>query len=190
VIIGFVGKMGSGKTLCMTMLAYRYYKQGCKVFANYGLLFPHEAIDYQKIKGLDIEFQNSFMGLDEIHTFIDSRSSMKSINRTTSYFITQSRKRQLVFGYTTQRWGQTDVRLRNNTDYIWHCKKVEYGGETYIKVEMYDFDGKVTRLRIHANPYFGLYDTKQIVNPFEESDNAAKTKTKLKSGSVKELDTG
>lgn len=171
-IIGFVGKMGSGKTLCMTMLAHWYYTKGSEIFANYSLKFPYKSIDYNKIKGLDIEFQNSVLLLDEIHTFIDSRASMTNRNKAVSYFITQSRKRQLIFMYTTQRWGQVDVRMRNNTDYVFKCRKTESENKknVYINIEMYNYDGKMRRLKIRANPYFNLYDTTQIVNPFEDVD--------------------
>lgn len=180
-IIGFVGKMGSGKTLCMTMLAYKYYKAGWPVFSNYNLNFPHKSLEYEKIIDLeDSTYQKSFMAIDEIHLFIDSRTSMRKSNRMASYFVVMNRKAGRMLAYTTQKWGQTDVRLRNNTDYIVKCKKLVSGKDTFIKLNMFDSDGKENRFTLRANPYFKLYDTKQILNPFEQHETASKQKIKVK----------
>lgn len=167
-IIGFVGKMGSGKTLAMTKFAHDYFKQGCKVYANYGLKFAHHKLNYEDIKSMSEDFIHSVMCLDEIHVFIDSRASMRSVNKQVSYFITQSRKRNLVFMYTTQKFGQVDKRLRQNTDYLIECKKLMKGEQVFIRCNMVDSYDKKRKFSIHANPIFKLYDTHEVVNPFAE----------------------
>ena len=167
-IIGFIGKMGSGKTLCMTMLAHRYHKAGWPVFANYNLAFQHQPLDYHKIKNLESEYNDSFMAIDEIHLFIDSRSAMRAVNRMVSYFVIMSRKQGRMMAYTTQHWGQVDVRLRNNTDFLCKCRSYKLQGKTYISMDIVDMDGKGAKLTMCADPYFSMYDTKQIINPFED----------------------
>lgn len=166
-IIAFVGKMGSGKTLSMTKFVYDYYKRGCSIYANYGLKIPYEQVDYEKIKNLSEDFQNSVLCLDEIHVFIDSRASASDINKRVSYFITQSRKRNLVLMYTTQKFNQVEKRLRENTDYMVECSKTVKNGKMYIRCNMTDTDGKSKKFTIDAADIFKLYDTHEVVNPFE-----------------------
>lgn len=167
-IIAFIGKMGSGKTLSMTYYAYQYFMQGQKIYANYGLKFDHEKVNYEMIKNLDIEFQDSVICLDEIHVFIDSRASMSKRNKIVSYFITQSRKRNLIFMYTTQHIGQVDLRLRNNTDYFFSCSTTVHENKLYIKQQLSDPYGAVKNMTLKAEDVFQLYDTHEIVDPFED----------------------
>jgi DNA replication protein DnaC len=169
-IIGFTGAMGSGKTLSMTYYAYKYYKSGSTIFANYGLLFPHKDIDYEKIKALDVEFQNSVLCLDEIHVFIDSRSSMSKVNKVVSYLITQSRKRNIILMYSTQHIGQVDLRLRSNTDYFISCKQIEQHRKLYIVQSLVTWSGAHNKMYLDASKVFKLYDTHEIVNPFHDDD--------------------
>jgi len=167
-IIGFIGKMGSGKTLCMTKFAHEYFQKGNKVYANYGLLFEHEKVKYSDIKNMSKDLIKSVICLDEIHVFIDSRSSMKAVNRQVSYFVTQSRKRNLILMYTTQKFGQVDKRLRENTDYVIKCSNKKKNGQLFIRCHMIDSDDKERKFTINANKIFGMYDTHEVVNPFED----------------------
>jgi hypothetical protein len=164
--------MGSGKTLSMTYFAHKHYLKGIEIFANYGLLFPYKPIDYEKIKNLDVEFENAAVCIDEIHVFIDSRSSMTKVNRMVSYWITQSRKRNIkAFMYSTQHIGQVDKRLRDNTDYFVLCKRIIHHNKMYISMTLQNWEGKRKKLTLEAEKVFKLYDTRQIVNPFESSQD-------------------
>lgn len=176
-IIGFVGKVGSGKTLLMTYFLYKYFNRDWRIMTNYGLKFKHQKAIFETFQDLHIDLKHVGLGIDEIHLWMDSRTSMKKRNRVFSYFITQSRKRNLIFYWTSQRFGQVDKRLRENTDYLFSCKKVKRGNTVYIKATMTDMDnGKTRKVVVRGNPIFDLYDTHEIVNPVEDDGDGAPTK--------------
>ena len=95
-IITFVGTVGSGKTLAMTYEAWKYYRQGFKVYSNYNLSFPHTKLTKAVFDGMIAhkeQLQDAVLCLDEIHVWLDSRSSMQKKNKVITYFILQTRKR-------------------------------------------------------------------------------------------------
>lgn len=168
-IIGFTGKVGSGKTLLMTYFLNKYYKRNWRVMTNYGLTFKHEKANFSAFQDLKIDLNHVALGIDEIHLWMDSRTSMKKRNRVFSYFITQSRKRNLIFYWTSQRFGQIDKRLRENTDYLFECKKYKSGNKVIIRASMTDMDsGKTKKITLKANPIFKLYDSHEIINPVDD----------------------
>lgn len=114
-LIGFLGDLGSGKTLSLTYFAYRNWIKGRKIFSNYHLEFDHESIKTVD----DIEnIRAGFCALDELWLWIDSRLSMTKKNRFLSLVLIKSRKRDFDIGYTTQHWMQIDCRVRNVTDFL------------------------------------------------------------------------
>jgi hypothetical protein len=92
----FLGEQNSGKTLSMTYYAYRYYKRGYEIFANYGLSFPHTKLTKELIsdytKGLR-QFEKAVFLIDEIYLFLDSRNFARGINKILGYFLLQTSKR-------------------------------------------------------------------------------------------------
>ena len=170
-ILGFIGKMGSGKTLSMTKYAKEYFDQGCKIYSNYNLNFKHEKIDIKKLLTMDDDLQNAVILLDEIHIFIDSRESMRKKNRLISYFITQSRKRNLILMFTTQQMHQIDKRLRTNCNYFIMCSKKQVGSEAYIRNMIVSEDDKRRVTFVKASDYYDLYNTKQIIDFTEGLEN-------------------
>lgn len=105
-ITGLLGRQDSGKTLMLSLKAHEYYKKGFKVFSNYHLKFPYEYVSFEDvendIKNEESKYKGGIFCVDEIGTWLDSRTSMSKKSRVVSYFITQVRKRNLVFAYTTQ----------------------------------------------------------------------------------------
>jgi hypothetical protein len=80
--------------------------------------------------------------------------------------------------YSTQHLGQVDKRLRDNTDYFYICKKrIAKDGNLYIMQTLITYDGGHKKLMLPAKEVFDLYDTHEIVNPF---DNDTKTTPKQK----------
>ena len=169
--------MGSGKTLISTYFGYYYHKKyKSSVYANYHLNFPFQPVQMKQLTDPNYNFSNSVLILDEIHQFLDSRLSATKKNRTTGYFITQSRKRNLILIYTTQQSGQADKRLRGNTDYFIRCRNLSPKDATeniFIQWELIDSCNKSMKFVFKADPYFKLYDTHQVV-AFEEDDKKEK----------------
>jgi len=167
-IIALTGPMGSGKTLLLSMFAHKYFSKpfNSTIYANYHLNFPFKTLSMKEITDGDFNFTNSFLAMDEIHQFMDSRLSGTKKNRTIGYFITQSRKRNLILAYTTQQSHQIDKRLRSNTDYFIKCENLspkDAVKDICIRWTINDMEGHSSTYTFQADPYFGLYDTHQVV---------------------------
>lgn len=174
-IICFIGTVGSGKTISMTIEAYKYYKRGMSIYANYGLSFPHTKLDKQTFDRLirDKEsLQDCVILLDEVHIWLDSRSSMGKKNKAISYFLLQTRKRNVRLLCTTQHFHQIDKRLRDTTDVLVYCENMTNktslvtGGLTLIKLEYFkQYSGEPSSTKVlNVTPFFSLYDTTEIVD--------------------------
>lgn len=197
-IIGFLGNRGSGKTLSMTRELYKKYLEGYTIFSNYKLNFPHTKYspsDIMEYAENQKKFVKSIFAVDEIHVYLDSRVSGRKINRVFSYFVTQTRKKDVDLYYTTQYPRQVDVRMRIHTDMVVEClsksvihyvagdmpivrsnymmKGNEYSVQTYIQntVSEFGYDNvRVIKYSFHANKYFKLYDTTEVIVPFKDED--------------------
>jgi len=128
VLEGYIGSMRSGKTLTMTRELYKEYINGRKVYSNYWLNFPHEELDIndldEAIRRKDTSrFDNAVIGIDEIHVYLDSRTSGAKRNRITSYFMTQSGKMNCRILWTSQFLRQVELRIRYNSNYLNSCKR-------------------------------------------------------------------
>jgi len=182
-IIGYIGTRGRGKTLSMVREAYEHYKKGYEVYSNiklskkyfkhYNLISLKEIIEW--VKG-DIQFKKAVFLLDEVHVYIDSRSGMSKKNVILSYFVLQTRKRDVRVLYTTQFIDQVDKRLRQPTEVIVQCNNAMTGTRfTAEQEEIYQVNKVLVRDngggfidRFLANDYFDYYSTDEIVNPFKE----------------------
>lgn len=174
-IIGYFGTRGQGKTLSLIREAYDHYLKGYKIYTNIKLnkkyFKTYEILSLKDIMAFvesECQFQKSFFILDEIHIYIDSRTSASKKNVIISYFALQTRKRNVRLGYTTQFTHQVDKRLRDLTEIEINCDKImsEYGR---IQVN-YCRDigrGVVWVDKFLASDYFDYYDTNEIVNPFK-----------------------
>ena len=186
----YIGLLGSGKTLSMVKDMYNDNKNGRKIVSNLILKFTKNQISqdfFEKFaSGKKEELFNVTLGLDELHIFLDSRRSTSKRNTYLSYFILQTRKRDVVLRGTSQFFNQIDLRLRNITDYLTQCEALIKQGNKFIKVTpvkaisglteeetenlwikntTIDRSGKVINKSIFkAKPYFNLYDTNQIID--------------------------
>ena len=182
--------MRSGKTLAMTIEAYRESRKGRTVYSNYGLSFPHLDMDDQMVgeatkHNRTTEFDGSVTAIDEIHVYMDSRNSSSKKNRLLSYFVTQSGKLDTLLLWTSQYLSQVDKRLRLNTQILYKAeryiirkgKKIllrqdDKREDFYIDLHKHVFGEKKGRLGFFyektitlrtPKKYFGLYDTKQRI---------------------------
>lgn len=175
-IIGFFGTVGSGKTLSAVHEAYGYHKRGFTVYSNIHLSFPHIKLTRIVFESLmrGEELNDAIVLLDEIHIWLDSRSSMTKKNKIATYFILQTRKRNVRLLYTSQHTHQVEKRLRDTTDIFVLCENMtnqtalvnDKKDVLILQRMMYQWrPEQKERLRtLRGGPLFGLYDTREIVD--------------------------
>lgn len=168
-LVGIVGKMGSGKTLVMTMLAgfFRLHNAlSLPVYANYSL---KDSLIVDSVKEL-LRIENGVVCLDEFWVSLDSRAWKNNVFLT--WWINQTRKKNLLVLYTTQHFGQIDLRVRRATDMLIYCEKIK-SLEAKQKVFRYSFidsfSGRILKsFKIpsdKASNFFSLYNSFEIVRP-------------------------
>lgn len=159
----FVGNLGQGKTYSMTVLAsYLHKKYGLKLFANYKLEGATLLRDFDDV----LNAQSGVVCLDEAHIFLDSRGFKDPNSQKATHWLLQTRKKDLIVLYTTQNFGQVDIRMRRITDYLALCKKRNGWGITVQFVDAQEW--KLLRKQSILEPlsrFYHLYDTKEIVTP-------------------------
>jgi len=173
IIIGIEGGLGSGKTLLMTRYLYSDQQKGLQVMANYGLNFPHEKLDVLSLMQSEIDLHGVSIGIDEATVFLDCRRSSSKMNRLLSYWVLQTRKRDVTLYFCTQDFGMIDFRLMNHTHIRILADPVyDKDGNEIENVRQYrSFDmrnprrPKVKQFIMNIEPYFGLYDTNEIILP-------------------------
>ena len=133
-IFGVVGGIGTGKTLTMFYYGLQDLQVGKRLYSNVTFKVDKDLrknltfLTKEKIKNIfeliktkKMNMMNSTILLQEAHNYMDSRNSSSTQNKALSYWILQSRHTgagSCDIMFDTQRIGQVDVRLRNNTDFI------------------------------------------------------------------------
>ena len=179
-IITFEGKMGSGKSLSATAFAVLdWLNTGRQIIANYhidlerinddGLVKEVKPgdfsfFDYEKFV-LDMKEKrhlfNKTVIWDEAYLMSDSRRSQSGLNRLSSYFTLQTRKRGVDLYIVTQQFTNVDLRLRQNVDVSAVCKfnkKLEICSVRLINLR----DGTRRPVRLYGPEYYRFYDTREI----------------------------
>lgn len=168
-ICGFIGRMGSGKTLSMVKYAYSLYREGYTVYSNVSLNFPHKNYTLEDLinySNSQETFYKAVILCDEMHIFLDSRNSGSKRNRILSYFLLQTRKKDVKLFFTTQRYHQVDKRLRDNADVIVMCQSKHIYKKHYVKnlfMYMLEFSVKTKKMLFRAEPYYKLYNSYEVV---------------------------
>jgi hypothetical protein len=197
-IVGIAGGLGSGKTLLMT----RYLKQdsdaGRKVYANYGLRnMEYEKLDMGLLVANELDLQNASIGIDELTLYMDARSSMG--NKYLSYFILQSRKRNVCLYYTTQNINMIDRRVREHTMVYVYCKDIGIPDQRLVQIMDFrkgDNYVKPQLFKIFIKPWFKYFDTNETLVPVmrkwetRTSSKGSHTGTPTKKGSSPSLEAG
>jgi len=102
----------------------------------------------------------------------NSRTSMKKKNQIVGNFLLTSRKRGVNFAFTTQTFGQIDLRIRRVCDFIALpnltvdekiCRLVIFSNPSLQLVKMYKFK---------TAPIFELYDTHEVVDALPDEDES------------------
>ena len=188
-IMAIVGAMGAGKTLLASAMALRL-KPFYTIIANYDLrireydILPENVSDLmftaEKVKG------KKLMVIDEFHIFSDSRLSGSHQNVLMSYFVTQTRKQDIQLIYTTQQFGQVDIRIRDNTDVMAipdYDSATDTMNVVYMVKDWFSGQFKTSHMKQYKNlkPVFDIYSTKQLIGEamfdrLKEAEEKAKKK--------------
>ena len=113
-IIGTIGRLGTGKTLGGIVEAYHDWYFGRQIYSNIPLAFAHIPIrnpyDF-------IQIENGFLLADELWSLADNRKSISLLNDIITILCIRSRRKDFDV-YYTQQYLMIDVRIRFITD-IW-----------------------------------------------------------------------
>lgn len=168
-IVGFIGKMGSGKTLSMTKELHKYHLLGHTILANYGLSFDHNPVNFEQLYDIaeaQEPMSNIVLALDEIHILLDSRSGMSKASKVMTFWLNQTRKMNVKLFYTTQYLHQVDKRLRNGTDLFIFCNGMHIVRNDQARYVCFNeiTDGDFVKKEIFlGDRYFQLYDTNEVI---------------------------
>jgi len=203
-IVAIEGGLGSGKTCLLTKYAVEsYLLQGRKVYSNYHL----KRIPYTKLDIVDIylnqpELKNVFIAGDELHTFMDCRLSQKRRNIIESYFVLQTRKKNVDLYFTSQWLNLVDIRLIRFVDVVIRMHKIYITNEDGIKmVHPYlflaefhdyreDFIPDVYTKIFDGRKWFDHYDTNEVIYPPDDylrTEKEIKEKERTKNGKKKKI---
>lgn len=163
-LISILGNLGSGKTL---FLAYLSTKIKRKIYSNFVL----KTKNYNELKVIDLlNLPNDIeVYIDEGYTWLESRVSSKALNRYLSYILLQSRKRTINIYITAQLFSTVDLRFREQSNIIIFCRKVENGFEYRLLNRNNNcINGFILPFEKASN-FYDIYDTNQIIEPFEKS---------------------
>ena len=153
-IIGIIGLEGTGKTMLGCIFATLLKKEAhYKVVSNVQS-FVYRDYDFEtdfaflfdKQSGIKPEKILAFV--DEITQYLDSRESLKPINRKLTKKLFQVRKKGIDMIYTAQIFNSIDKRLRAMTEYI----------------IMPDYDELHRKLTFSIIDYAGQLVTKKTLN--------------------------
>lgn len=191
-IAGIVGKLGRGKTLLLTALAYVTHEAGsiytkhlifdkifnysnCKtIYSNYKLNFDFKPVT--NAEALDNMTDGSAF-FDEFWLWCDSRMSMSQKNKSISGIALKSRKRNMDIYYTAQNLSRIEKRIRNITDVILIPEINEKTGIMTVEVcePNEKFKLVLRKFKIYILPFLKMYDTKEEIQELETDNRNSET---------------
>ena len=193
------GVMGSGKSLTAATLAKLDHDNGRQIISNNQYKFPYTKFDtayfIEHMVNADEELTNVTFVLDEAYLFLDSRNSQTKLTKLFTYFIAQTRKRNVDMYICIHHIDTVDKRLRRAFDVRGTCRYrpekpcrkcqgegskdgeicvgtpknlgcLGYGVNGYATVSFFDMRTSNRRkLKIHGPTFWGNYDTLELVAP-------------------------
>lgn len=166
----FMGGLGSGKTLTMSVFAAAELAAGGRVCANYPLVGAERVSTWDELYAFD----HGTFCWDEAHVDMDSREFAKNIE--SSSWILQTRKDGVNLSLTTQHFDQIDKRIRNIADMLVICSKIgnaDHRGSRLEVVDLFTMTVKKKAILWHSSALYATYDTKAKVRPLYRSSAPA-----------------
>ena len=193
-LIGITGAIGGGKTVLMSRFAYKEYIKNkedvdngeMELVTNYKLNgIPFRYIKADELFDIKSSLKNCRLFIDEMHMFMDSRSSFNKKVKQLTHFILQTRHLGVHLYFTTQDIGQVDIRLRRQLDILAYCSQTQYAD--YFRVKTVDYRDvlniRKTEYVYNARPYYCLYDTTEII----DITDTERTTEQIKKPSISKL---
>lgn len=167
--VAIIGDTGDGKTTTMTALAVMYHSQGYKIFSNYDLkniewtyLDPADMAELMFQE--DSPLENCVILTDEAHMDLSAYKFFNKQVQDLGDFATQTRKRKIIWLYTTQVFTKLVKSIRDLTTNFVYCEKVQDG---FYKLEIYNRnlrnDGYIKTLFLKGEPFYKYFDTDEII---------------------------
>jgi len=171
-IVGVQGGLGSGKTLLIARYLVKDAFRGRSVFSNFQLNgIDFEPLDIRKLLNDEVDLQDVSVGIDEFTVFADCRTSMS--NTMITYFILQTRKRNVCLYYTTQDFGMLDKRIIRHTHLFVTAEKCKDDRfRVYTVIDARDRDARPSLFALRIEPWFKFFDTNQIIMPLGLKDDS------------------
>ena len=135
-ISAIFGLPGSGKSLCLSYIAWRAVNGKSINFHGFHLStakyarvytnFPFEGaykLDFESLG--KAEYKNCLMLIDEIQLFADSRN-FKTFGDNLKYFFSMHRHDKIDIVYASQSFDNVDKRIRSLTDRLYYIDKTAF----------------------------------------------------------------
>ena len=183
VVAILTGLKGDGKTTLSTLFAYNAYKRGRPVYSNYGLKFPYTGLYLNKVKHEIDRLQDAMLVVDEAYLYVDSRNPMSKGNKAISYLVLQTRKKGVDLILNLLQKGLGDLRIRENSDYIYDCEAMKVLNGRLVRCSIEDIENqrvsyisvyradvrmrRLNRFLFDPKPYFGMFNTREFINILE-----------------------
>lgn len=167
-LVMVIGEMGTGKTLFLVRLAAKHQK--VPIYSNFHIKLPNvKLIDPEDL--LMLKYEKCAVFMDEAYAWMESRISHSKINRFMSYILFQSRKRGIDIFLTAQLLSSIDVRFRNLASAVISAERLPDGFRytVYRDIEGMPI-GSFFLNEKTASKYYSLYDTTEIVEPFNAKE--------------------
>lgn len=160
-LIGIMGKMGTGKTLSMSILGvYLHLTTGVPLLANYGLKYSQKISSLADLWRMD----TAIFCFDELWLTMDSRLWKDNVQLTR--WINQTRKKKLLVFYTTQHISQVEMRVRKATDILIFTEKLPSGN--WLNFIDYQYNNLGRRFLLpEPERFYKLYDTYEVLQPIK-----------------------
>lgn len=176
-------KRGNGKTFCMTVFLYLFgYLMNRKVITNYSTSFS-ESMGVNDIVDLfnNQQVQNLCVGIDEMQNIFDSYHSYKknSMEHSLLMMVLQTRKDSVNLYYTTQRYMNVHLRIRQQTDYIYEPQVMHFDGTPcyYEKINNCPVDNDSHNFIAHQIQPYNEYG--YFMFPFKQFKGIYNTEQKI-----------
>jgi len=163
-VVCLIGDRGTGKTLFAVSLAKYYGDNNIKVFTNIKLKgIKYIPVTFKDIASFPDWLHDGVIIMDEMQIGADSYNFLGKTEQGITSFITQIRKANLSFMYTTQNFTTIAKRLRLQTNYSYQFTKIDDG---IAKIDIFDhmnFYEQKNTIYFDGRGYFGYYNTNQII---------------------------